>query len=53
VHEALDVLKARGVALNYLRVKGFPFGEESRSSSPITTASTSSSRTATRSCARC
>ncbi len=28
VHEALDVLKARGVALNYMRVRAFPFSED-------------------------
>jgi 2-oxoglutarate ferredoxin oxidoreductase subunit alpha len=28
VNEALSVLKARGIQLNYLRVRGFPFGEE-------------------------
>jgi len=28
VHEALDVLKAMGIAVDYLRVRAFPFGEE-------------------------
>jgi 2-oxoglutarate ferredoxin oxidoreductase subunit alpha len=28
IHEARDVLKARGVAVDYLRVRAFPFGEE-------------------------
>ena len=28
VREALDMLAARGVRLDYLRVRGFPFGEE-------------------------
>ena len=28
VHEARDVLRARGVALDYMRVRAFPFGEE-------------------------
>jgi 2-oxoglutarate ferredoxin oxidoreductase subunit alpha len=28
VHEALDILRARGVQLNYMRVRAFPFGEE-------------------------
>jgi 2-oxoglutarate ferredoxin oxidoreductase subunit alpha len=28
VHEALDVLKARGVALDYMRVRSFPFTED-------------------------
>jgi 2-oxoglutarate ferredoxin oxidoreductase subunit alpha len=28
VREALDVLRGRGVNLNYLRIRGFPFGEE-------------------------
>jgi 2-oxoglutarate/2-oxoacid ferredoxin oxidoreductase subunit alpha len=28
VREALDVLDARGIHLNYMRVRGFPFGEE-------------------------
>ncbi|MGC3981312.1 MAG: 2-oxoacid:acceptor oxidoreductase subunit alpha [Steroidobacteraceae bacterium] len=28
VHEALDALKRRGIHLDYLRVRGFPFGEE-------------------------
>ena len=28
VHEALDILRARGVSLNYMRVRAFPFSEE-------------------------
>jgi len=28
VHEALDILKADGVGVDYMRVRGFPFGEE-------------------------
>ncbi len=28
VREAIDVLKRRGIHLDYLRVRGFPFGEE-------------------------
>lgn len=28
VHEALDLLHARGVHLNYMRVRAFPFGED-------------------------
>src|SRR5262249_50577333 len=28
VHEALDILKRRGVQLDYMRVRAFPFGEE-------------------------
>jgi 2-oxoglutarate ferredoxin oxidoreductase subunit alpha len=28
IHEALDLLRAQGVNLDYLRVRGFPFGEE-------------------------
>ena len=28
VREALDVLAARGLHLDYMRVRGFPFGEE-------------------------
>jgi 2-oxoglutarate ferredoxin oxidoreductase subunit alpha len=28
VHEALDVLKSRGVQLDYMRIRAFPFGEE-------------------------
>ncbi|MCS6947602.1 MAG: hypothetical protein NZM12_08305, partial [Steroidobacteraceae bacterium] len=28
VHEALDLLKAHGVACNYMRIRGFPFGAE-------------------------
>jgi 2-oxoglutarate ferredoxin oxidoreductase subunit alpha len=28
VHEALDALKAMGIALDYMRVRAFPFGEE-------------------------
>ena len=28
VREALDLLKAQGVPCNYLRIRGFPFGEE-------------------------
>jgi len=28
IHEALAVLRGRGVAIDYLRVRAFPFGEE-------------------------
>jgi 2-oxoglutarate/2-oxoacid ferredoxin oxidoreductase subunit alpha len=28
VHEALDILRARGVQMNYMRVRAFPFSEE-------------------------
>ena len=28
IREARDILKGRGVATNYLRIRGFPFGEE-------------------------
>jgi 2-oxoglutarate ferredoxin oxidoreductase subunit alpha len=28
IHEALDVIASRGVQLDYMRVRGFPFGEE-------------------------
>jgi 2-oxoglutarate ferredoxin oxidoreductase subunit alpha len=28
VHEALDILKRRGVHLDYMRVRSFPFGQE-------------------------
>jgi len=28
IREARDILKSRGVATNYLRIRGFPFGEE-------------------------
>src|SRR6185503_1179816 len=28
VHEALDILKRRGVQLDYMRVRAFPFGQE-------------------------
>ncbi len=28
VHEALDILRARGVQLNYMRLRAFPFGED-------------------------
>jgi 2-oxoglutarate ferredoxin oxidoreductase subunit alpha len=28
VHEALDILRARGVPMNYMRVRAFPFSEE-------------------------
>jgi 2-oxoglutarate ferredoxin oxidoreductase subunit alpha len=28
VHEALDVLKARGIQLDYMRIRAFPFSEE-------------------------
>jgi 2-oxoglutarate/2-oxoacid ferredoxin oxidoreductase subunit alpha len=28
VHEALDILKRRGIQLDYMRVRAFPFGEE-------------------------
>jgi 2-oxoglutarate/2-oxoacid ferredoxin oxidoreductase subunit alpha len=28
VHEALEILKARGVAVNYMRVRSFPFNED-------------------------
>jgi 2-oxoglutarate ferredoxin oxidoreductase subunit alpha len=28
IHEAIDVLKAEGVRVNYMRVRGFPFTED-------------------------
>src|SRR6185295_7596441 len=28
IHEAIDVLKAEGVRLNYMRVRSFPFSED-------------------------
>ena len=28
VHEALDILKRRGIQCDYMRIKAFPFGEE-------------------------
>jgi 2-oxoglutarate ferredoxin oxidoreductase subunit alpha len=28
VHEALDILEARGVGVNYMRIRAFPFGRE-------------------------
>jgi 2-oxoglutarate ferredoxin oxidoreductase subunit alpha len=28
VHEALDILKRRGMQLDYMRVRSFPFGQE-------------------------
>jgi 2-oxoglutarate ferredoxin oxidoreductase subunit alpha len=28
VHEALDILQARGVGVNYMRIRAFPFGRE-------------------------
>ena len=28
VHEALDILKRRGIQLDYMRVRSFPFGQE-------------------------
>ncbi len=28
IHEAIDVLKAEGVRVNYMRVRGFPFSED-------------------------
>src|ERR1700681_4331380 len=28
MHEAIDVLKSRGVGVDYMRVRGFPFGED-------------------------
>jgi 2-oxoglutarate/2-oxoacid ferredoxin oxidoreductase subunit alpha len=28
VHEALDVLKRRGIQMDYMRVRSFPFGQE-------------------------
>jgi 2-oxoglutarate ferredoxin oxidoreductase subunit alpha len=28
IHEAMDLLRAQGVGLDYMRVRGFPFGED-------------------------
>jgi 2-oxoglutarate ferredoxin oxidoreductase subunit alpha len=28
VHEALDILQARGIGVNYMRIRAFPFGKE-------------------------
>ena len=42
-----------GIVGRLLRVRGFPFGDEVEAFSPRTSASSSSSRTATRSCGRC
>ncbi len=28
VHEALDILKTRGIGVNYMRIRAFPFGRE-------------------------
>jgi len=28
IHEAMDLLKSHGVTVNYMRVRGFPFGED-------------------------
>jgi 2-oxoglutarate ferredoxin oxidoreductase subunit alpha len=28
IHEAMDLLRARGTTLDYMRVRGFPFGED-------------------------
>ena len=28
MHEAMDILKAQGVGVDYMRVRAFPFGEE-------------------------
>ena len=52
--EALDHLEADGHHVNALRVRAFPFAtRRSRTSSTSTTRCSSSSRTATRSCAPC
>ena len=49
--EALDLLAAEGVALDYMRVRGFPFGAEVTKFLEPTTSTSSSSRIATGSCA--
>ena len=51
--EALETLEERGIHLDTLRLRAFPFRTRSSISSPITTKSSSSSRTATPRCARC
>ncbi|MEZ5458331.1 MAG: hypothetical protein R3E65_03045 [Steroidobacteraceae bacterium] len=53
MHEALDILRGFGVPMNYMRVRAFRSAKMSRRSSPITACCSSSSRIATRSCARC
>jgi 2-oxoglutarate ferredoxin oxidoreductase subunit alpha len=49
VREAVAVLAERGIVADYMRIRAFPFGDTSRSSWLRTTASSLSSRTATRS----
>ena len=51
--EALDLLAAEGLAIDYLRVRGFPFADDVRGSSNRTPSPSSSSRIATRSSAAC
>ena len=54
MHEALATLEAEGVQLDALRVRAFPFHRRGvTTSSPPTTGSSWSSRTATPSCAPC
>ncbi len=54
VREALDVLRERGVALDYMRIRCFPLQRGRRGvPRPRTSCCSWWSRTATRSCARC
>jgi 2-oxoglutarate/2-oxoacid ferredoxin oxidoreductase subunit alpha len=53
VREALDILAAQGIAADFMRIRGFPFDEPVEKFLESTSSASSSSRTATRSCARC
>ena len=53
VREAIDELAERGLRADYMRVRAFPFDESVERFLSRTPATSSSSRTATASCARC
>ena len=53
VREAVDVLRAEGIPVDYMRIRGFPFDESVEASSTHTRKISSSSRIATPSCERC
>ena len=50
--EAIDILSSEGIHANYMRIRGFPFGQESSNSSPSRSSATSSSKTGTGNYAR-
>ena len=53
VNEARDILAKRGISIDYMRIKAFPFTKEVDAFMASHRRSSSWSRTGTRSCARC